>query len=71
MQLQVWEWFLLIGAVYIAVLSLVGLMRRRRAELVAELTQQAVAAQNRLRAEEAERKAAEKKKARAERRKAA
>lgn len=41
MQLQVWEWLLFAAAAYVAVLSLVGLMRRRREELVAELTQQA------------------------------
>ena len=70
MHLQIWEWFLLIGAIYVAVLSLVGLMRRRRADLVAELTQEAVAAQNRRREEEARKKAEEKRKRMAERRKA-
>ena len=53
MRLEIWEWVLLGAAAYLAVLSLAGLMRRRRAELVAELTAQAVAVQNRLRAEEA------------------
>ncbi len=59
MNLEIWEWVLLGAAAYLAVLSLAGLMRRRRAELVAELTAQAVAAQNKQRTEEAQKKADE------------
>jgi len=73
MQLQVWEWFLLFGAAYIAVLSLSGLMRQRRAELVDKLTRQAIAEQSRQRdAEKAQLKAERKKQiAEAKKRKAA
>jgi hypothetical protein len=42
--MQAWsvtDWVLLGGAAYIAIVTLVRLMRRRRDELVADLTQQA------------------------------
>jgi predicted tellurium resistance membrane protein TerC len=52
MRLQLWEWLLFGGALYLAVMSLTRLIQRRRAEWVAELTQQAADEQARQREEE-------------------
>jgi hypothetical protein len=39
--MDVWDWALLAGGAFVAVTTLVGLMRRRRDEIVAELTAKA------------------------------
>jgi hypothetical protein len=40
-NMEVWDWLLLGGALYVALTSLVVLMRRRRDEVLAELEAQA------------------------------
>ena len=40
-NMDVWDWILLMGAAYVALTSLVILMRRRRDEVLAELDAQA------------------------------
>ncbi len=49
---QWWEWGLLIAGTYVAVATLVRLMRNRREELLAELTRQAAEEQKRQAREE-------------------
>lgn len=44
-KLSLWEWFLMLGAAYIALASLATLMRARRDTLIAELSRQATAAE--------------------------
>jgi len=40
-DMEVWDWILLAGAAYVAITSLVILMRRRRDEVLAQLDAQA------------------------------
>ncbi|HZL91736.1 MAG TPA: hypothetical protein VFB96_25420 [Pirellulaceae bacterium] len=42
-NMQWWEWLLLASGAYIAVMTLARLIRRRRQELLAELTRQVAA----------------------------
>jgi heme exporter protein D len=51
-DMGVWDWVLLFGAAYIAVTSLVILMRRRRDEVLAELDAQVERERKRQRARE-------------------
>jgi len=53
-NMDVWSWVLLAVGGFIAVTSLVHLMRRRRDEVLAELTAQARDEQHKKRAAEAE-----------------
>jgi hypothetical protein len=46
-NMQPWDWALLVVGSYIAISSLVRLMRQRRDQLLAELTAQAAAEQQR------------------------
>lgn len=45
-KLSLWEWFLMLGAAYLALSSLATLMRARRDSLIAELSRQANAAEH-------------------------
>jgi hypothetical protein len=51
-NMDVWNWVLLGVGAFVAVTSLVGLMRRRRDEVLSELTAQAKQQQARKRLEE-------------------
>jgi hypothetical protein len=62
LNMDVWDWLLLGAAGYVAVTSLVIIMRRRRDEVLAELTAQAHAERERKRQAEAEEKRKAKKK---------
>lgn len=52
MVMNIWEIALLGAAAYVAIVTLVRMMRRHRDTLIDELTQEAEAEQQRLRAEE-------------------
>lgn len=54
--LDFWQWLLLGGGTYVAVVALVRLMKTRHDELVADLTQQAAEAQRKKQAEEKKKK---------------
>ena len=56
MNLRWWEWVLLGGGVYIAVVSLFRLMQARREALLADLTRQAAQEQQRQKREEKQRR---------------
>jgi flagellar biosynthesis/type III secretory pathway M-ring protein FliF/YscJ len=55
-NMDVWDWVLLVIGAYVAVTTLVRLMRRRRDEVLAELDAQAQAERERKRQEELEEK---------------
>jgi hypothetical protein len=56
LNMDVWDWVLFGAAAYVAITSLVIIMRRRRDEVLAELTAQAHAERERKRQAEAEEK---------------
>jgi hypothetical protein len=60
-NLDVWQWLLLFGGAYVAIVSLARLMKQRHDELVAELTEQALEEQRRKQAEEKKSKKAKRK----------
>jgi len=61
-NMDVWDWILLVGATYVALTSLVILMRRRRDSVLTELDAQAQLERERKRQDEREAARQQKKK---------